>query len=300
MGGQASECKIIDSFELRIADIGSVDIEQLHALSMSVGWPLRAEDLQFLREIGRGYVALDEIGRVTGSAMWFPHGEHFATIGMVITSPRLQANGTGQWLMQHVLSDCRGRDLRLNATRAARRLYDSLGFQPVKTVYQCQGIVRSMDEIVIAPEGAILRQLGPADLSAVTGLDARAFGVARTVLLEKLFAHSTGYGIFREGVLTAFALCRPFGRGHVVGPVVAADDDEAIVVVAPHVTQHEGSFLRLDTHCTGGAFAGFLSRVGMPVFDTVLTMSLRREGVEPKAAATAGPVTYGLASQPLG
>lgn len=300
MGGQASECKIIDSFELRIADIGSVDIEQLHALSMSVGWPLRAEDLQFLREFGRGYAALDEIGRVTGSAMWFPHGEDFATIGMVITSPRLQANGTGQWLMQHVLSDCRGRDLRLNATRASRRLYDSLGFQPVKTVYQCQGIVRLLDEIVIAPEGAILRQLRPADLPAAAELDAHAFGVARNVLIGKIFAQSVGYGLFRDGELAAFSLCRRFGRGHVVGPVVAADDGQAIAVVRPHVAQHEGSFLRLDTHCTGGAFAGFLPRVGMPVFDTVLTMSLRREGVEAKAAATAGAVTYGLASQTLG
>lgn len=300
MGGQASESKIIDSFEMRIADISDVDLEQLHALSMSVGWPLRAEDLQFLREVGQGYVTLDDIGRVSGSAMWFPHGESFATIGMVITSPRLQTNGTGHWLMQHVLSDCRGRDLRLNATRAARRLYRSLGFQPVETVYQCQGIVHPLQEVVGVPEGAVLRRLGAADLAAVAALDARAFGVSRGPLVEKLFAHSTGYGLFRSEVLAAFALCRPFGRGHVVGPVVAASDAEAIAVVAPHVAAHANGFLRLDTHCEGGAFAGFLSRSGMPVFDTVLTMSLKGDGPESHAAAIEGPITYGLASQALG
>ncbi len=300
MGGQASESKLIDSFELRIEDVDSVDIEQLHALSISVGWPLRAEDLKFLREFGRGYVAIDEIGRVTGSAMWFPHGEDFATIGMVITSPRLQTNGTGQWLMQHVLADCHGRALRLNATRAARRLYDSLGFQPVKTVYQCQGVVHLPAETATVPEGATVRRLDDADLSAVVELDARAFGVARDVLIDKLFPQSVGYGLFRDGALTAFALCRPFGRGHVVGPVVATDDAEAIAVVHPHVLAHAGCFLRLDTHREGGAFAGFLARVGMPVFDTVLTMSLTREGVEAKAAATEGTLTYGLVSQALG
>lgn len=300
MDAQASESKVIDSFELHIAEIAAADLEQLHALSISVGWPLRAEDLQFLREVGRGYVALDDIGRVTGSAMWFPHGENFATIGMVITSPRLQTNGTGLWLMQHVLSDCRGRDLRLNATRAARRLYASLGFQPVKTVYQCQGIVHPPTERIVVPEGATVRRLDAVDLPAVAELDARAFGVARDVLIGKLFAQSVGYGLFRDGALKAFALCRPFGRGHVVGPVVASGDAEAVAVVHPHAADHADGFLRVDTPCEGGAFAGFLSQSGLPVFDTVLTMSLTREAFGSNAAAAEGPVTYGLASQPLG
>lgn len=299
MGGQAPEIKLIDSFELHIADVDSIDLEQLHALSISVGWPLRAEDLQFLREFGRGYVALDEIGRVTGSAMWFPHGEEFATIGMVITSPRLQTNGTGHWLMQRVLADCRGRDLRLNSTRAARRLYDSLGFHPVKTVYQCQGVVHPV-ETDTAREGPTVTRLSAEDLSAVVEMDARAFGVARDILIGKLFPQSVGYGLFRDGALAAFALCRPFGRGHVVGPVVATDDADAIAVVHPHVLDHAGGFLRIDTHQGGGAFAGFLSDAGMAVFDTVLTMSLAREGVEANAAATQGTVTYGLVSQALG
>ncbi|TIU57652.1 MAG: GNAT family N-acetyltransferase, partial [Mesorhizobium sp.] len=122
---------------MRIADIEDVELERLHALSLSVGWPHRAEDWQFLRGSGQGFVALDEIGRVLGSAMWFGHGSGFATVGMVITSPRLQTLGAGQWLMKRVFEKVGGRDLRLNATRAARRLYLSLDFQPEKTVYQC-------------------------------------------------------------------------------------------------------------------------------------------------------------------
>ncbi len=112
MDAPASESKLIDSFKMHVATIESANLEQLHALSVSVGWPLRSEDLQFLRDCGRGYVAHDDIGRLTGSAMWFPHGDDFATIGMVITSPRLQSNGTARWLMEHVLWDCCGRNLR--------------------------------------------------------------------------------------------------------------------------------------------------------------------------------------------
>jgi GNAT superfamily N-acetyltransferase len=285
---------------MRIAGIESVDLELLHALSISVGWPLRSEDLQFLRELGRGYVALDEIGRLTGSAMWFPHGDDFATIGMVITSPRLQTNGTGRWLMEHVLADCEGRELRLNATRAARRLYHSLGFQPVRTIYQCQGIARRPTDLPALPEGAVVRRLGSEDLAAVAELDAKACGVARTVLIGKLLAHSVGYGLFRGGLLRAFALCRPFGKGHVVGPVVAEGDEEAIAVVQPHMADHPGHFLRLDTPLETGAFATFLLQSGLAVFDTVLAMSMPGNTGAAAVSAEPGPRLYGLASHALG
>ena len=81
-----SESLKIDAFSMRIGDIKGVELDRLHALSLSVGCPHRAEDWQFLREVGQGFVALDEIGRVLGSAMWFAHGARFATVGMVITS----------------------------------------------------------------------------------------------------------------------------------------------------------------------------------------------------------------------
>jgi hypothetical protein len=75
----------IDAFEARAVDIDTVELDQLHALSIGVGWPHRAEDWQSLRDVGHGIVAHDEIGRVLGSAMWFPHGRDFSTVGMVIT-----------------------------------------------------------------------------------------------------------------------------------------------------------------------------------------------------------------------
>ena len=290
----------IDTFSMRIGDIEDVELERLHALSLSVGWPHRAEDWQFLRGSGQGFVALDEIGRVLGSAMWFGHGDGFATVGMVITSPRLQTLGAGQWLMKRVFEKVGGRDLRLNATRAARRLYLSLDFQPEKTVYQCQGIARAEPAGRPAETRGELRALTARDISAAIALDAVAFGVKRAALLEKLFAHSVGYGVFRGDRLRAFALCRPFGRGHVLGPVVAENDADAVAVARPHVAQHSGSFLRADTHMESGEFAAFLSHSGLPVYDTVLTMSLGKRLDDFAAAGATRPTTYALVSQTLG
>jgi GNAT superfamily N-acetyltransferase len=300
MESSSFESLAIDVFDTHLADINSVDLAQLHALSIAVGWPHRAEDWQFMREVGRGIVALDEIGRLLGSAMWFPYTDSLAAIGMVITSPRLQALGTGQWLMQRVMAECGGSGFRLNATRAALRLYVSLDFERRRTVFQCQGRAVRSDDLPASPDEVELRPLTEADLPELIDRDARAFGVERTGLITGLFQQSCCYGLFCAGRLAAFALCRHFGRGHVVGPVVAACDEDAIAVVAPHVATHQGHFLRLDTHLEAGLFRTFLDRSGLSVFDTVTTMSLRVGFVDPGREATGEPVTYALVSQAFG
>lgn len=293
-----SEKLQIDAFAMQIGDVADADLEQLHALSISVGWPHRGQDWQFLREVGKGVVATDEIGRIMSSAMWFRHSPELATIGMVITSPRLQTQGTGFWLMEYALKDLGGVNLRLNATRAARRLYLSLGFKPEKTVYQCQGLVTNPP--AVAPVPGELRALATEDLAAAIALDAAAFGVPRAGLMEKLFRHSRGYGLFRDGALVAFALCRRFGRGHVVGPIVACGDEDAIAVVSPHIRDHDGKFLRLDTHFDAGDFALLVVRSGLAVFDTVLTMSFGKALQDFATGGENPPVTYALVSQTLG
>lgn len=291
---------VVDTFRMRLGDIADADLSQLHALSIAVGWPHRAEDWQFLREVGQGFAALDEIDRVLGSAMWFPHGEDFATLGMVITSPRLQTNGAAQWLMRKlILEECGQRRLRLNTTRAAYRLYRSLGLLPVATVYQCQGDARQLPDAPAIPAGLMLRELSHANLEAVVTLDTPAFGTPRPAHLARLFEQSVSFGLFRGRRLMAFAMCRRFGRGHVVGPVVAHSDEEAIAVVAPHVEAHQGHFLRIDTHREAGAFAAFILQSGLPVYDTVTTMTLG-EGASYGPGGEDQPLTYGLASQALG
>ena len=93
---QTLETLEIGGFELSLQPMTVADIPRLHELSVSVSWPHRAEDWAMLLHLGRGWVARDPIGRVLGSAMWFPFGPQVASIGMVITSPRLQENGAGR------------------------------------------------------------------------------------------------------------------------------------------------------------------------------------------------------------
>lgn len=287
---------LLDAFTVQLRDIMDADLDALHVLSLSVGWPHRPEDWQFLREVGQGVVALDPIGRVCGSAMWFPFGDDFATVGMVITPPRLQANGGGLWLMRHVLARTEGRSIGLHATQAAHRLYLSLGFVDERIIHQCQGEAM-MPPDVAPPTGAEVRDLQPSDFAALCELDRRARGADRASLLASLVTRSRGTVLCREGRLEAVALCRPFGRGFVVGPVIAATDEDAIAAVRPLVAAHAGTFLRIDTGQTEGDFAHFVSLCGLPVYDTVTQMSLGRPWA-PEAERT--PAVYALASHTTG
>ncbi|MFC6673397.1 hypothetical protein [Marinobacterium aestuariivivens] len=145
------------------------------------------------------------------------------------------------------------------------------------------------------PADTRIRALEATDLADIARLDQDAFGADRTATLCELLEHSSGMVLERDGRIAGFALCRRFGRGHVVGPVVARDCADAIALTTPHVATHAGSFLRVDTAQSEGGYTEFLSRCGMPEFDQVTTLSL-----PPRMQADSGVHTFALASHTLG
>ena len=267
------------------------DLPALHALTVEAGWAHRPEDWRFVYEVGDGVVACDGAGRVIGSALWWPFGRDFGTVGMIIVSPRLQAKGTGRRLMQWLFDRAGDRVLQLNATPAGLRLYRSEGFREIGRIHQHQGLVQPVPGV--APAGRV-RPITAGDWPRIHALDREAYGADRTAALDGLAARSVGYGHEVNGELLGFSLCRPFGRGHVVGPVVAPDEAVAIALLQPHLEEHPGRFLRVDTP-DDGAFADRLAAAGLARVDTVATM---RRGDRPAPSPTAR--TFGLINQALG
>jgi GNAT superfamily N-acetyltransferase len=286
----------LKSFELVARDINDVDVELLHALSISVRWPHRSSDWELLRRAGHGIVAVDGIGRVFGSAMWFPHGDDFATVGLVITTPRTQAQGGGRWLMDQVLEQCGNRNLALNATHSAYPLYVSLGFTSEAIVYMHQGEAAQ----TLPPMPALNGELSelPGDrLSEITALDARAFGTDRAELLALLAENAAIATLSRAGEVVGYSMCREFGRGHVIGPAVARNDQDAAHLTAVHLKKLAGRFTRVDTRERDGVFADFLEQSGLESAETVTTMSKGRRFLNRESNE---PWVYGLAGHALG
>jgi GNAT superfamily N-acetyltransferase len=286
----------LKSFELVARDINDVDVDLLHTLSISVRWPHRPKDWDLLRRAGHGIVAVDGIGRVFGSAMWFPHGDDFATIGLVITTPRAQAQGGGRWLMEQVLEQCGDRNLALNATHPAYPLYISLGFTSEAIVYMRQGEAPQKLPPMPALDGE-LSELPSDRLSEITALDARAFGTNRAGLLALLAEDASIATLSSGGEVVGYSMCREFGRGHVIGPIVARSDQDAAHLTAVHLKKLEGRFARVDTRERDGVFAEFLQQTGLGIAETVTTMSKGRRFLNRESN---GPWVYGLASHALG
>lgn len=285
----------LKSFELVARDINDVDVDLLHALSISVRWPHRPKDWELLRRLGHGIVAVDGIGRVFGSAMWFPQGDDFATIGLVITTPRAQAQGGGRWLMDQVLEQCGARNLALNATHAAYPLYVSLGFTSEAIVNMRQEVAPQTLPPLPSLDGE-LSELPSDRLSEIIALDARAFGSDRSRVLALLSANASISVLSRGGEIVGYSMCREFGRGFVIGPVVARSDDDAVHLTAVHLKKLQGRFVRVDTREREGVFAEFLAECGLGIAETVTTMSRGRRFLNQE---TDGPWVYGLAGHAL-
>lgn len=283
----------VKSFDLVAQDICEVDLQSLHALSIGVGWPHRPADWQLLRRVGQGIAAVDGIGRVFGSAMWFPHGEDFATIGLVITTPRAQAHGAGRWLMEQVMTRCDGRNLSLNSTKAAYPLYMSLGFEVEATVFLHDGIVPRLPTLPAA--NGVLSELSVDRVNELTGFDTLAFGTERRQLLSVLSEVAVICVLRRNGTIVGYAMRRRFGRGHVVGPIVALNDEDAIHLTAWHLRALEAEYTRIDTR-ESGLFPEYLTKFGLDVSDTTTTMSKGRKLLN---RTPDEPWIYGLAGHAL-
>lgn len=286
----------VDSFELRTVDIADVEADHLHALSMAVGWRYHANEWCFLRQCGVGLAALDEIDRAVATAMLFRYDEGFATLGMVIVSPRLQGQGVAPWLVRRLLAKFPAISLRLNATDESRRLFAGLGFAgETEKVHLLLGKARCLPEMPALGRKQRIKPLSEDHLSAVADLDETAFGVSRRRVLQRLLREDEGYGLFEADRLEAFALRRAAGRGHIVGPVVAGDETAAIALVRRHFSDLDGQLVRLDAVRDSGLLTDFLAQSGLVVIETLTTMS---KGA-PQPAGCGSAMIFALAGPSL-
>ncbi|MBM7047161.1 GNAT family N-acetyltransferase [Rhizobium lusitanum] len=278
------------SFSLRA--LAASDIQATHALSQAVGWTHRLADWDLLQRIGRGHVAADDRGSVRGIAMWWPQGRNFATLGMVIVAPELQRSGIGRRLMAKVLEDIGPRRIQLVATREGQALYDSLGFDVTGGITQRSGILDAGAEPAVI--GTAVRSFEAGDLAAIHALDFGASGVDRSDVLAGLLPVSEGFVADRNGLLTGYALCRDFGRGRVVGPIVADDEDTSLALLSTAMVK-TGGFLRADVPSDAARLIDWLERAGLRQGGAAQVM---QRG--PAAPIADGPRIFGLASQALG
>ncbi len=276
--------------QIDIVSFSPDHIDGAFALSQQAQWPHRKEDWAFVLSLSKGFVAL-EGDRVVGTAMATLYGQTCVTINMVIVDEAMRGRGLGRQLMNAALKASEGRECRLVATRDGLPLYEKLGFVAGGEVIQHQGFVQKQGldtSAVTWAEQDVLE-----DLAA---LDTTAFGADRRNLLRML-AQTGKFAVLRDaGTITGFIALRPFGRGEVAGPVVAANQADAKALLS-FAFAAAGAFLRVDSTVATG-LGPWLTQHGLMHVGGGVPM--RRVAAQADTPETASVKTYVLASQALG
>ena len=266
--------------DMTIEALGPEHLGEAAAVSAVEGWPHRVEDWAFHLSHSRGVGAFDG-DRLVGTAMVSPFGQ-VAMVNLVIVAKAARGQGLGRTLMERAMSLADAGEFRLVSTEAGQPLYGRLGFEQGHLILQHQGLVRHVGDPDL--------EVGPSDIDAMIALDTEATGMERAALIRHLVADGEAV-MLRDG--TGFAICRRFGRGEVVGPVVAPDRATAADLVRGFASRRPGAFLRVDTGESSGLSpvleAMGLARVGSGLF-------MRRGSV----TDLPGPTGFALVSQALG
>ena len=259
-------------------------------LSQEMSWPYRIEDWDVALQLGKGFV-LERAGAVIATAAWWPYGETHASAGMIIVAKAAQGQGYGARLMDALLTSARPRTISLNSTAEGITLYRRRGFVPTGIIHQHQGIPRQSHE---TPRSGLLRPMTASEFEAIARLDSAATGLERRQMLNWLFDSGYGYVLLRDGVLRGYVICRLFGRGHVIGPVVAESPTDARALIEFTIARLGPFFVRIDTPASS-QLGEWLESIGLQRVSDATTMVLGTP------APWTGPARlFGLANQSFG
>lgn len=237
-------------------------------LSQEMSWPYRLEDWAFAMELGQGFVLRNGAGTVVATAAWWAYGEDHASAGMIIVAKAAQGRGHGARLMDALLAAAHPRTITLNSTAEGLALYERRGFVRIGVIQQHQGVP---DECHQAPPASLVRAMAPSDVEAVARLDRQATGWARRQMLDRLIKAGDGDVLVRDGEPRGYAISRLFGRGHVIGPVVAESAADARALIEAALARLGQVFVRFDTAATS-QLGDWLESIGLRQVGDATTM----------------------------
>ena len=245
--------------------LSAADTHACWQLSQALRWPHREADWQQFISWAKAHgaaLAVRADGRLIGCGLAWQWGHEQGSIGMVIVDNAWQRRGIGKQLFKGLLQALEGRDVMLQATAQGRPLYESLGFAAIGHARQFHGHWQPPAEA--GPSSSIAadeltRLMQPQDVPALLAYDRRERGLARPALLQALLAQMDAdercaVSVDAHGRLCGYGILRRFGRGWVVGPLLADGADRAVALVKRLTQERTGDFIRIDLAAHTRAF----------------------------------------------
>ena len=269
MTAAATRAERQDHHDVVLVPFARRHLEGAILLSQEMSWTYRLEDWALALQLGQGFV-LESAGVVVGTALWWAYGEAHASAGMIIVAKAAQGRGLGVRLMDALLAAAHPRTITLNSTAEGLALYERRGFARIGEIHQHQGIPTQRHE---APPPSLVRAMAPSDAAAVARLDRDATDWARRQMLDWLVQAGEGYVLVRDGEPRGYAVSRPFGRGHVICPVVAESPTDTRALIEAALARLGRVFIRVDTSAAS-QLGEWLEGIGLQQVGDATTMVL--------------------------
>lgn len=230
---------------LRIRPMVESDLSDALQLLERAGRPHRLRDLTALFEVGEGVVI--QAGDATvGMGMRWLWGAEEASVGLIAEHPSWREHGVSEQLMNALCSGLERHAVRMQVTPPLPDWATRLGFVHVGDIARLEGRA-ALPPLVALPDGYRLRPAGRKDLLLLTQLDTAATGMTRMKMLQSWLPNALATMVVdHPDGAQGFALMRRFGRGAVIGPVIAPCTETAKALIAHLAAMADGRFLRLD------------------------------------------------------
>ena len=240
--------------------LSAQDVDTVMALITEAGWPHRRVDIANALDLGHGFALFDETSKLPyGMGAWWPIDEASARLGLIVVSQSHRGRGVGRQIVEHLLYNVGSRRVALLATQAGRTLYERAGFRCVEPFSQLQGRYTAFESAV-----AHVRLASERDYANILALDYRATGLHRQRILQHLFQVGRTWVLSKADQLDGYAIARDFGKGGVVGPIIATTQTAAIALFRASAPT---GFVRVDIPQRCRRLARELQRNGLSCVD---------------------------------
>lgn len=229
----------------RIRPMAERDLSDALQLLELAGWPHRLRDLTALFEVGEGII-IEAGDAMVGMGMRWLWGAKEASVGLFAEHPSWRGHGVSEQLMNALCTGLEHHSVRMQLPLPIPDWATRLGFVHAGDISRIEGRA-ALPPLVALPDGYRLRPAGRKDLALLTRLDTAATGMARKNMLASWQPSALAAMVLdHPDGAQGFALMRRFGRGAVIGPVIAPCTVTAKALIAHLAAMADGRFLRLD------------------------------------------------------
>jgi GNAT superfamily N-acetyltransferase len=231
-------------------------------LSTDAGWNQTATDWQLIlsQRGARGLLAsLD--GVAAGTVTIIPYQARFSWVGMALVSAKFQRRGIGTALLTAATDVGKAAGwVRLDATPAGKKLYDTLGFRDEYLLSRLRRPAQALTDESEIPCVPITHSL----LSAIGRLDQPVFGADRLSILSGLYRHAPqlAYAWVENNEIKGYCLGRIGIRYAHIGPIVAVNIQIARGLLRQALSGCAQQDTILDAPQQDGEWLAFLSTLG--------------------------------------